>query len=167
MAQTESSAAATYRRLLRYARPHWWIVAAAVVPAAIYGVIGTAFPVLMTEIFERLQDSERYAANAWQIPLALVVLFAIRGTADFLTVYGLAWVGRSAIRELRGEIFAHYLGLPARYFDQGSSGALISRLTYNTEMVSEAISNAIVILLRTRSPSFSIGVMIWYSPRLR
>src|SRR5688572_13812705 len=141
MAQTESSAAATYRRLLRYARPHWWIVAASIVPVSIYAAIGTAFPVLMTEIFERLQDTARNAASAWQIPLALVVLFVIRGAMDFLTVYGLAWVGRSAIRELRGEVFGHYLGLPARYFDQGSSGALISRLTYNTEMVSEAISN--------------------------
>jgi subfamily B ATP-binding cassette protein MsbA len=167
MPATESSAAATYRRLLRYARPHWWIVAVAIVPVSIYAAIGTAFPVLMTEIFEQLQDSARNAANAWQIPLGLVVLFAIRGTMDFLTVYGLAWVGRSAIRELRGEVFAHYLGLPARYFDQGSSGALISRLTYNTEMVSEAISNAIVILLRdTLAIVLYIGVMIWYSPRL-
>jgi subfamily B ATP-binding cassette protein MsbA len=168
MAQTESSAAATYRRLLRYARPHWWIVAAAIVPVSIYAAIGTAFPLLMTEIFERLQDTARSSPDsAWQIPLALILLFAIRGTMDFLTVYGLAWVGRSAIRELRGEVFAHYLGLPARYFDQGSSGTLISRLTYNTEMVSEAISNAIVIVLRdTLSIVLYIGVMIWYSPRL-
>ena len=55
MPQTESSAAAIYRRLLRYARPHWWIVAAAAVPVAIYAAIGTAFPLLMTEIFEQLQ----------------------------------------------------------------------------------------------------------------
>ena len=73
------------------------------------------------------------------------MLFPIRGVMDFLMVYGLAWVGRSVIRDLRGEVFGHYLGLPARYFDQGSSGVLISRLTYNTEQVAEAISTAIVI----------------------
>jgi subfamily B ATP-binding cassette protein MsbA len=167
MPQAESSAAATYRRLLRYARPHWWIVAAAIVPAALYAAIGTTFPVLMTWIFEQLQDTARDPDNAWQIPLGLLVLFTIRCAMDVLTVYGLAWVGRSAIRELRAEVFAHYLGLPARYFDQGSSGGLISRLTYNTEMVSEAISNAIVILLRdTLAIIFYIAVMIWYSPRL-
>jgi subfamily B ATP-binding cassette protein MsbA len=167
MPEAPSSAAATYRRLLRYARPHWWIVAAAIVPASIYAAIGTTFPALMGEIFEQLQDAARSSENAWQVPLALVVLFAVRGTMDFLTVYGMAWVGRSAIRELRSEVFAHYLGLPARFFDQGSSGALISRLTYNTEMVSEAISNAIVILLRdTLAIVMLIVVMIWYSPRL-
>ena len=167
MPQAESSAAATYRRLLRYARPYWWIVAAALVPAAIYAAIGTTFPLLMTRIFEQLQDTARNPENAWLLPLSLLVLFTIRCVMDVLTVYGLAWAGRSVIRELRGEVFAHYLGLPARYFDQGSTGGLISRLTYNTEMVSEAISNAIVILLRdTLAIIFYLGVMIWYSPRL-
>jgi ATP-binding cassette, subfamily B, bacterial MsbA len=167
MSRGESSAAATYRRLLRYVRPHWLIVAAAVVPATIYAIVGTAFPALMSEVFERLQDTARNAENAWQIPLGFAVLFLIRGTMDFLTVYGLAWVGRSVIRDLRSEVFAHYLGLPARYFDQGSSGMLISRLTYNTEMVAEAISNAIVILLRdTLAIMTLLVVMILYSPRL-
>jgi subfamily B ATP-binding cassette protein MsbA len=126
MPQAESSAAATYRRLLRYARPHWWIVAAAIVPAAIYAAIGTTFPLLMTRIFEQLQDVARNGDNVWQLPLGLLLLFTIRCVMDVLTVYGLAWAGRSVIRELRGEIFAHYLGLPARYFDQGSSGLLIA-----------------------------------------
>jgi subfamily B ATP-binding cassette protein MsbA len=167
MSHGESSAAATYRRLLRYVRPHWLIVAAAVVPASIYAIVGTAVPALMSEVIEQLQDTARSAEDAWQIPLVIAVLFAIRGTMDFLTVYGLAWVGRSVIRDLRSEVFAHYLGLPARYFDQGSSGVLISRLTYNTEMVAEAISNAIVILLRdTLAIVTLLVVMVLYSPRL-
>ncbi len=168
MAQTESSAAATYRRLLRYARPHWWIVAAAIVPLSIYAAIGTAVPLLMSRDRSSSFKTRRVTPKTlgryrWLWSCS----FAIRGTMDFLTVYGLAWVGRSVIRDLRGEVFAHYLGLPARYFDQGSSGVLISRLTYNTEQVAEAISNAIVILLRdTLAIVLYLAVMIWYSPRL-
>ena len=33
MSGREPSAAAVYRRLLRYLRPHWWLVVAAFVPA--------------------------------------------------------------------------------------------------------------------------------------
>jgi subfamily B ATP-binding cassette protein MsbA len=167
MPEAESSAAATYRRLLRYLRPHWLLVAAAVVPAAIYAVVGTAVPLLMSEFMRQLEDTARNAANAWQWPLIIAVLFPIRGTMDFLTVYGLAWVGRSVIRDLRSEVFAHYLGLPARYFDQGSSGVLISRLTYNTELVSEAISNAVVIVMRdTLAIITLLVVMLYFSPQL-
>jgi len=167
MSQVEPSAAATYRRLLQYVRPYWWIVAAAVIPAAIYAVVGTAVPLLLGEFIERLEDAARGTDNAWQFPVIIALGFPIRGAMDVLTVYGLAWVGRSVIRDLRGEIFAHYLSLPARYFDQGSSGVLIAKLTYNTEMVAEAISNAVVILLRDSFAVLTLlVVMIWYSPRL-
>jgi subfamily B ATP-binding cassette protein MsbA len=157
----------TYRRLLGYVRPYRWIVVAAVIPAAIYAVVGTAVPLLLGEFIERLEDAARGTENAWQFPLLIALGFPIRGAMDVLTVYGLAWVGRSVIRDLRSEVFAHYLGLPARYFDQGSSGVLISKLTYNTEMVAEAISNAVVIMLRDSLAVLTLlVVMIWYSPRL-
>jgi subfamily B ATP-binding cassette protein MsbA len=167
MPEAETSAAATYRRLLRYLRPHWLLVAAAIIPAAIYAVVGTAVPLLMSEVIDRLQDAVRNSASAWQIPLLIAVLFPIRGTMDFLTVYGLAWAGRSVIRDLRNEVFSHYLGLPARFFDEGSSGVLIARLTYNTEQVAEAISNAVVIVMRdTLAILALLAVMIYYSPQL-
>jgi subfamily B ATP-binding cassette protein MsbA len=167
MPEPEIKAAETYRRLLRYVRPYWWIVAAAVIPAAIYAVVGVTLPLLLGEFIERLEDAARNAESAWQFPVLIALGFPIRGAMDVLTVYGLAWVGRSVIRDLRSEVFGHYLGLPARYFDQGSSGVLISRLTYNTEMVAEALSNAVVIMLRDSLAVLTLlGVMIWYSPRL-
>jgi subfamily B ATP-binding cassette protein MsbA len=167
MPNPEPSAAATYRRLLRYLRPHVWLVAAAFVPAAIYALLGVTVPLLMSEWIDALRDIALGDDRAWLIPLAIVILFPIRGAMDFLMVYGLAWVGRSVIRELRGEVFGHYLQLPARYFDQGSSGALISKLTYNTEQVAEAISSAIVIALRDSIQILALLVlMIGMSPLL-
>ncbi|HEX7236064.1 MAG TPA: ABC transporter transmembrane domain-containing protein, partial [Gammaproteobacteria bacterium] len=167
MPQVEIKPAETYRRLLRYVLPYWWIVAAVLVPAALYAVVGMVVPFLVGDFLNQLQDAAGGAGNPWRSPVYIVVGFPIRGAADILTVYGLAWVGRSVIRDLRSEVFAHYLGLPARYFDQGSSGVLISRLTYNTEMVAEAISNAVVIMLRDSLAVLTLlAVMIWYSPRL-
>jgi subfamily B ATP-binding cassette protein MsbA len=67
---------------------------------------------------------------------------------NFLTIYGLSWVGRSAIRDLRAELFRQYLYLPAAYYDRHASGDLLSRLTFNTEQVAEAISNSLVTVIR-------------------
>src|SRR5690606_1553111 len=97
------------------------------------------------------------STKAWQFPLLIAIAFPLRGAMDFLTVYGLAWVGRSVIRDLRNEVFGRYLRLPSQYFDRNSSGVLISRLTYNTEQVAEAISNAVVILLRD---TFAIVLLV-------
>ena len=56
MPQAEPSAAATYRRLLRYLRPHVWIIVAALVPAAIYALLGTLVPLLMSQWIDALKD---------------------------------------------------------------------------------------------------------------
>jgi subfamily B ATP-binding cassette protein MsbA len=167
MSAANPDVVAVYRRLLGYLRPHWRLVALVVVPAAIFALLGTVVPLLMKEVIERLQDAASGAENAWQIPLLIVVLFPLRGAMDFLTVYGLAWVGRSVIRDLRNEVFAHYLELPARYYDHSSLGVLISRLTFNTEQVADAIANAVVILLRdTLAILVLLALMIYLSPEL-
>lgn len=167
MPVAEVNAVAVYRRLLGYLKPHRLILAAQILPASVFAFVGTFVPLLMSQWIDGLLDLARDPSTAWQIPVLIAVLFPIRGAMDFVMVYGLAWVGRSVIRDLRNEVFGHYLGLPARYFDRGSSGLLISRLTYNTEQIAEAITNAVVILLRdTISILALLVVMFRMSPRL-
>jgi subfamily B ATP-binding cassette protein MsbA len=162
-----SDLVAVYKRLLAYMRPHWAIMALAIVPASVYAILNTTVPLVMKEVMERLEHAAKGAGHAWEIPVLIAVLFPLRAVMDFLTIYGLAWVGRSVIRDLRNELFAHYLSLPTRFFDQGSSGALISKITYNTEQVADAISNAVVIVMRdTLAIVLLVAVMLKMSPRL-
>ena len=135
----DSEVVEVYRRLLDYVRPHWRMIAAGIVATVLLAGVNSTVPLLMMNVVKHLQDGVR-EGNAL-IPLLLIGIFLIRGSMDFFAVLGLGWVGRSVIRDLRGKLFAHYLDLPVRYFDQNASGTLISKLTYNTEQVAEAISN--------------------------
>jgi subfamily B ATP-binding cassette protein MsbA len=156
-----------YRRLLGYVRPHWRIIAGAAGAAVVYAAAAGILPWIMAEVIERLEGIGRDPADAYQIPLLIAILFPLRGAMDFLTVYALGWVGRSVIRDLRSQLFGHYLGLPARYHDRSSSGILIAKLTYNTEQVAEAVSNAVVVVIRDLLTILVlIGVMILFSPQL-
>jgi subfamily B ATP-binding cassette protein MsbA len=57
--------------------------------------------------------------------------------------------------------------MPARFYDSSSTGELLSRLTYNTEQVAEAISNAVVVLVKDAlTIIWIIGVMIYLSWQL-
>jgi len=162
-----SDVVAVYRRLLGYMRPHWLIMVLAVLPASIYALLNTTVPLVMRELISQLENAAKASGHAWEIPVLIAVLFPLRAVMDFLTICGLAWVGRSVIRDLRNELFAHYLSLPTRFFDQGSAGALISKLTYNTEQVADAISNAVVVVLRdTLAITLLIVLMLKMSPRL-
>jgi ATP-binding cassette, subfamily B, bacterial MsbA len=157
-----------YRRLLGYLKPaHRRVLIASTVASVAYAGITYLVPDLMTEVVERIEATGGTARSAIEIPLVILVVFAVRGVVEFLIVYGLNWVGRGVVRDLRTELFDHYLGLPARYYDRSSTGALISKLTYNTEQVGEAISNAIVVLLRDSLTIVgSLAWMIFRSPAL-
>src|SRR5690606_35595503 len=175
-APVNDDAAAVYRRLLRYVHPHRYIVAGAVIAAVFYAGGTGVLPLLLGDVVsqfstealvQEIEEGGRFTEAPWMIAVAIAVVFGIRGIMDFLIVYGLGWVGRSVVRDLRTELFEHYLAMPTSDIDQASSGDLISKLTYNTEQVAEAISNAIVVLIRdSLTIVVLVGIMIWLSPPL-
>jgi len=91
---------------------------------------------------------ERDTRILWFVPVAIVVLFFLRGVGDYVSSYFPGWVGRQIIKAMRGELFAHYLDLPTRYYDGAASGQMLSRLTYNIELVAEATTNSVTVLIR-------------------
>ena len=91
---------------------------------------------------------KRDTSILWFVPVAIVVLFFLRGVGDYVSSYFPGWVGRQIITAMRGELFAHYLDLPTRYYDRAASGQMLSRLTYNIELVAEATTNSVTVLIR-------------------
>ncbi|HET7176337.1 MAG TPA: lipid A export permease/ATP-binding protein MsbA [Gammaproteobacteria bacterium] len=149
MTQTPQAASAMdiYRRLLAYALPYWPRYALAMLGMSIYALTQSAFTLLMKPLLDKgilLHD----LSSMKVIPLEVVGLFLMRGIADFLAAYNIAWVGRSIIKRIRGETFAQLLGLPSGYYDVSSSGMLVSKLTYNIEQVAEASTNVITVIFR-------------------
>jgi subfamily B ATP-binding cassette protein MsbA len=68
---------------------------------------------------------------------------------------------------LRRGVFRKFLTLPTRYFDQQSAGPLLSRLTYNVEMVAESVTSVVTILIRdVLTVIAAFTVMIIQSPKL-
>ncbi len=101
------------------------------------------------------------------VPVGIVVLFAIRGVGEYLAQYGSGWVGRQIIKKLRGELFRHYLDLPCGYYDRVSSADLLSKLTYNTELVAQAATESITIIVRdTLTIMGLLSWLLWLNWRL-
>ena len=166
MPHARSHVAAVYRRLLRYVVPHWRVIPAAFAGMILVAAANAYVPFLMSQVMGALEEGGR-GAGSLLIPLLLLVTFIVRGSADFAAVYGLGWLGRAVVRDLRAEIFRHYTELPTRYYDSNSSGTLVSKLTYNTEQVAEAISNVVVVGVRdSLTILVLIGAMIYFSPAL-
>ncbi|WP_018231308.1 lipid A export permease/ATP-binding protein MsbA [Thioalkalivibrio thiocyanodenitrificans] len=136
-----------YRRLLGYSLRYWPVLALSVVTMIVVAATETGFAALMRPLMDDSFVARDPAAIKW-VPLALIGIFALRGVAEFTAVYTMKYVGRMVVKELRGAMFHHLLGLPVRYYDGSSSGQLISRLSYNVEQVARAATDSVSILIR-------------------
>ena len=121
-------------------------------------------------LLEPLMDEALVARNletAQWLPIAFIAIFIARGVAGYATEASLGWIGRSVISSLRREVFNKFLTLPARFFDDRTAGPLLSRLTYNVEMVAESVTSVVTIGIRdVLTVLAAFGVMLIQSPSL-
>ena len=161
-----ADAGKVYRRLLGYARPHLRMFMVGVVGMALFAATDAALVLLVQKFLAGafVQPDPRIV---WAIPLGAVLLFALRGIGDYVSNFFPGWVGRQIIKSMRGELFAHYLRLPARYYETAATGDLLSRLTLNIERVAEATTNAVTVIIRdTLTILGLIGMLFWYNWQL-
>lgn len=158
--------ATVYRRLWQYVLPHRGIGLLALVAMAATALIEMS----MVALVEPLMDDALVAKNletARWLPIAFVIVFILRGIAGFGTEWSLGWIGRNVISSLRRDLFRKFLTLPTRFFETQSTGPLLSRMTYNVEMVAESVTTVVTILIRDLLTVLAaIGLMLYQSPRL-
>ena len=160
------NALAAYRRLLGYLKPH----RGRFILGMLGGVLFSATMVSLAPFAQSfvggtlIQQDPR--TIVW-VPLALIGIFTLRGVGDFTQTYFMGYVGREIVNQLRHEVFRHILLLPVGYFDRHSSGALLSRLTYNSEQIGQATTDSVNTVVRTALTILgAIGWLLWTNVRL-
>lgn len=104
---------------------------------------------------------------AYGVPLLLILVVVWQGLGSFFGNYYLAKVSLGLVNDLRRALFESLLALPNTYFDQNSSGHLISRISYNVTMVTGAATDAIKVLIREGlSVVFLFGYLLWMNWKL-
>ncbi|MBM4218672.1 MAG: lipid A export permease/ATP-binding protein MsbA [Gammaproteobacteria bacterium] len=132
---------------MAYARPHWPMFLLGVLGMVLFAAVDTGFAVLV-KMFLDGAFVERDPRMLLYVPAGIIVLFLVRGVGDYLSVYAPGWVGRQVIKSIRHDLFERYLQLPVTFFDRNGVAQLLSRLTYNIELVAEAATNAITFIIR-------------------
>ena len=143
---TKLSGIRLYGRLLSYVLPY--------IPLFIVSILGFAIysgsQVAATEWLKRVIDyvNEPIGDLRLILPLALIVIALVRGVGFFIGNYLLSSISNRLVHNLRTELFEKLTVLPSSYYDQHSSGHLISRITFNVMQVTGAATNALKILIR-------------------
>ncbi|MGA2776548.1 MAG: lipid A export permease/ATP-binding protein MsbA [Steroidobacteraceae bacterium] len=155
-----------YRRLLRYAKPYIGVYLLGVLGMILFAATDASLGLFVRYVFK-----EEFILNnpdtLWMIPIGVVALFALRGIGDYVGNYLPSYVGRQVIKGLRRDVFAHYLRLPTAFLDREKSGNLLSKLTFNVELVAAAATSASIALIREPlTIAFLIATLFYLNWRL-
>ncbi len=151
-----ANALVIYSRLFGYVRHYWPALLFAMIGSAVYSGVDSWFvyflkPLLNEGLVAKNQQFLRWA------PLLVLVAFAIRGSASFLSNYFIAYASRNVIMRLRQDVFAHLQRLPARFYDNSSSAQVLAVLLYSVEQI--ANSSADVLTSAVQSFCLMIGLL--------
>jgi subfamily B ATP-binding cassette protein MsbA len=107
-------------------------------------------------------------------PVILVLLIAavpavmfLRGLFGYLNVYFLQWTATRSIADLRTRLFAHLMNLSDGFYNENSSGVLISRMMNDTNSLQTVLSNSTSVIIRDPVTLISVAALLLLSqPRL-
>jgi len=153
-----SSSRILYARLLRQVFPYRWQFAIALLGMILTAATEPALPALLKPM---LDQSFVRKDPTWKaiVPIALVILFLIRGITNFISKYAMNWVGNRVVMDLRNRMFERMMDLPSSFFDDNPSGNIISRLTNDVGQVMSAATSVVTNLVT--DTFIVIGLLAW------
>ena len=97
--------------------------------------------------------------------MAFVVIGVIflRGATSFVSNYCLAWVSGKVVMNMRRRLFKHLMFMPVSFFDCNPTGKLLSRITYDSEMIANSSSNSLITIVREGAYIISLLAVMFYT----
>src|SRR5690554_5773302 len=135
-----------YKRLLTYVLPHKFAFLLAIIGFIIYAASNPLLAHMMGLMEETLNDPTD--DKIYFLIASLFGIFFFRGIGTFLGKFFIAVVGRNVVHSLRTQLFNSMTSLPSEYYDNESSGRMISRITYDVEQVTEASTRSLTTLIQ-------------------
>ena len=131
-----------YRRLLSYVKPFWPILLLGIFANILYSAIDAGLTYMMRPFLDKgFIDVDMTFVK--KIPLIILLGITIRGLVSSAGSYCMTWVARSVVKVLRQRVFAHIIRLPADYYDEATSGQLLSKILYDVEQVAQVSADAL------------------------
>ena len=112
-----------------------------------------------------LDDGFGKANHSFLKIMAFVVvgMIILRGVTNFISNYCLAWVSGKVVMTMRRRLFKHLMFMPVSFFDRNSTGKLLSRITYDSEMIASSSSGSLITIVREGAYIISLLAVMFYT----
>ena len=157
------------RRLLRYVVPYWWQLLSSILLMAAVGLLDAFRVLLIGPIFDRVlnpgsperemqlfkvpftgntvylqQFVPSHFRNPWTVvAFALVAATILKGIFDYAGTYLVNYAGFGMITDLRNQLYNSILRRSSAFFQQHTTGTLLSTIVNDIERVQFAMSSVL------------------------
>ena len=145
--------------LLKYKR-RFMITVAAVVVVSLTGLL----PPYLLKVAVDSYVANGDVAGLTFISMILVGAYLVNWVSDYQRTYQMSWMGQNMVNELRKQLFSHLQELSFSFYDRSEAGEIISRVTNDTDTLSQIFVQGVVTLISDVLTLIGIvAIMLWLS----
>lgn len=127
-----------FKRLMSYLKPYKFLTILALALLLLTTVVRSVIPLIASYFIDHfLTDMNQ---TAMLILVGYYLMYVLQTIIQYLGNFYFARVSYSVVRDIRRDAFANMEKLGMAYFDQTPAGSIVSRLTNDTEAVSDMFS---------------------------
>ncbi len=166
----EYSDAELVRRIGRYFRPHLAVMLVVGVSVFLAAMLDAALPVLVSAGIDRLADAGVPAREQWRRVGWLVAAFGVAGALswgfNFLRQWLTARAVGDVVLELREDAFDAVLERDMSFYDEYSTGRVVSRVTSDTQDFSNVVTLTLNLISQVLQVGILLAVLLYIDARL-
>ncbi len=155
--------------LWKYLRTYWWMLFGAILLAMASNLFALVGPMLSGEAIDLIE------LGAGKVPVKEVLWYAflmigfyiISSILSYLLSILMIRLSQRIVKKMRNDVFDKLMELPVGFFDQHLAGDIISRISYDIDVINTSLSTDLVqIFASIITVAGSLVMMIIISPSL-
>ncbi|MBL1352006.1 MAG: lipid A export permease/ATP-binding protein MsbA [Zetaproteobacteria bacterium] len=150
-----------YKRLLKFLKPYSTRLGIAMVCMVILAACTAGMAWLLQPALDQAL-SGKSPEYVYMIPLGVILLYLVKGSAYFGQSYLMGWIGQRVIYDLRDQIYTVLSNQSLSFFAHRKTGEVLTRISYDVTLVQSAVSTSVTALMRdTMSIIFLVAVVFY------
>ncbi|MGE0826604.1 MAG: ABC transporter ATP-binding protein [Candidatus Binatia bacterium] len=148
-----------YRRLFPFLRPYLFpSFATAIICMLLFSATNAVLPFIVQHVFDDIFAQKNLTALTF-LPWLIVGTFLFRGVVNFGHAYLIEYVGQRIVADLRNTLNRHLQSLSLSYFHRNPTGTILSRVTNDTTLVREALTQATASIMKDATSLLALIVV--------
>jgi ATP-binding cassette subfamily B protein len=137
-----------FKRLLQFVKPFWVYFAVSLLIIAVSVPLSLLNPMLIQQITDILMSGNIVFSEIMTRVIYMIIILVVNAFSIYFMFYLLQKAGQKINCHIRAEVFKHIEGLSTNQFNNIPVGKLVSRVTNDSNAITQMFTNVIIGIFR-------------------